>query len=176
MPSGDWARLQSLRHEARELWDHFASDEVVYLLQDGNVELGTDRSRHHHFEAYRRGEAWLEFFVRLTGDGIDGEYAAICEADFGSSVARKDSREADDRREDIQSLMFVDVAQLSEYPQGIPSVVRLQVVDLLSDIWTGDVTGLRVERPRFPLDENGEVGVFRWLSGEIPRLQVGTGN
>lgn len=171
--------LDALRKEAREHWEHVACDEVVYFLKR-RKRYGLSGSGEVYFQSYRQGRSWLEFFFRLSGGGIDGEYAAICEADLDRLVRTNGQvhHSGDSGGMNRELMMLVGVTEFGEKPEAIPSVIRLQPFDLLDRIWMdvpslfGELSGVlsshdgkRSASIGHPLD----LGVTQILDGQSVR-------
>ena len=126
-----------LREEAIKSWEHFETDEIVYL-RDAFGDFGD--SRLIPTEIYSEGSGWIELEFFLHGDR-EAYYMAIisCLKDDSSTrnILFRDSGEPSIQEATVcgNSPMLIEVTQLVKPPQrvtfkGIPSVIRLKRFNL----------------------------------------------
>lgn len=163
-------RLLKIREEARETWDNLASDEVVYLLKDVD---GQGEGTVWHLDEYARGALWLELFLRLSSNGVDGDYVALLDADVDHATCAngQTTREGNTDRENREVAMLIGVAEGGQYPQAIPSVIRLKPFNLLSSLWF-DVLGETKKLAKVGLLEEREHDVSGGFPSEMLHGQL----
>jgi hypothetical protein len=125
--------IWGLREEARETWDHFVSDEVVYFPESGRCDLEVS---HSFAEKYFNSDGWIEMHLtcqeqqqREVHFNVIVEVADILSPHANVSWESNVKLSAVGR----DGSMFVSPPQFVQLPKevvpkGIPSVVWLQVV------------------------------------------------
>lgn len=109
----------------------------------------------------------LEMFCCLSRNGIPGEDAAICEADLDRSfIAQIDIRKRHASIMEHKLMVLVGNVQLGERPQAVPSIIRLQALDLLPGVLVDDVCDRGVELARVANDHERKGGTPVGLSGK----------
>lgn len=127
-----------VRKEARETWDYFVSDEIVYVVQEKNIETGTQPF--NILNRYLNGNLWVELVFRHGIEGPLGEcqHRALFEPtpECNFVLGQGDNALMEDRNQDS---MLVKPGQVIQDAQekvwrGIPSIVRLKAFNDLSGV------------------------------------------
>jgi hypothetical protein len=123
-----------LREEARKGWQHFISNEIVYLSQLSTRHLEIS---HEFAEQYIHGNCWLE--VHMTFGEQHQRYVhfkSIIEAANPEMLRPVFNREMDIEAVPIHrdKTVFVHDPEFIQFPEeiisvGVPSMIRLKAVD-----------------------------------------------
>ena len=119
---------------ARESWQHFVSDEVIYAVQYGDIILGGEQGG--YLNAYLKGDGWCELFSQPFRVGPSGYHlkVAILEAADPNLGWRLDDGPGPSLRLNDELML----GTVGEFPQdgkkvcfrSIRSVVRLKIFDI----------------------------------------------
>ena len=116
--------IWGLREEARESWDHFVSDEVIYFAETSG---GNRKFSHVLAEKYLHGELWLEMhFTARVGQQREMHFQVIVEvADEMLPLTRRTGQSNCDLR-----AIRGDHAMLIHFPEFVqlPKEITLVVI------------------------------------------------
>jgi len=148
-----------LLKKARESWDYFATDELVYIVE--NVDLLPTEDGMRRVEKYLNGEAWIELSAKLaaTSELKEAEMVALIEVD-GVGQGRTVNYESSFAKSLGQYLMLFGIPQIMENPEKfrfrpIRTRVWLKSSQFGTHIGKGIVNSLRIG-----LSADGHITVF----------------
>ena len=122
--------VSRFRQEAREQWDNFVCDNVVYTPEEGEFDPLAESG---YLEQYLSGDIWFEILFGFRAAGYLHTYCAVLEF-LDASATTGEGGNAKAGRYGREQAVLVGIPQEMKNPQGvilrgIPSVIRLNGLD-----------------------------------------------
>lgn len=122
--------VSRFRQEARELWDYFVCDNLVYAPEKFQAN---PLSQLGYLEQYLSGDMWFEILFGFCAEGHLHTMCAILES-FYTSTPSGEGGHGQANGDACEKPMFVGIPEQVQNPQlgilrGVPSVIRLNSLD-----------------------------------------------
>lgn len=160
--------VSRFRQEAREEWDCFICDNVVYAPEHVDFD---SLSEPGYLEQYLSGDVWFEVLFGFRASGHFHTYCAILEF-LDAPTTPREGRNAKSGGDRGEQAVLVSVPQEVENPQGVilrsvPSVIRLNGLNGSNSVGQNTLgQALEVVVAGLTgIDEDGEGGLLIRLVG-----------